>query len=243
MQANLWGYNMASRAQVKAFIDKIAPIAQAKSKGRILPSVCIAQACCESAYGTSQKMVNANAIFGIKVGKSKTKYGTAWKGKVYNTKTKECYDGKNYVNITDLFRAYDSIDDSIEDYFDMLGSLTRYKAAIGEKDAHKCITAIKNGGYATSPTYITTIMSIINKYSLTQYDTTKRSTLRQCSAGDEVKEMQTLLIKAGYSCGKYGADGMFGLSTLEAVKAFQADRNLTVDGVVGAKTWEELLKS
>ena len=32
------------------------------------------------------------------------------------------------------------------------------------------ITAIKNGGYATSPTYIDTIMSIINSNNLRQYD-------------------------------------------------------------------------
>ena len=34
----------------------------------------------------------------------------------------------------------------------------------------------------------------------------------------------------------------FGDSTLEAVKTFQADRGLTVDGVVGVKTWSELNK-
>ena len=32
------------------------------------------------------------------------------------------------------------------------------------------ITAIKNGGYATSPTYVNTIMSIIKKFDLTRYD-------------------------------------------------------------------------
>ena len=67
-------------------------------------------------------------------------------------------------------------------------------------------------------------------------------TLRTGSRGTEVKELQRLLIKAGYSCGKYGADGKFGESTLEAVTAFKADRGLTVDGVVGAKTWDELNK-
>ena len=71
----------------------------------------------------------------------------------------------------------------------------------------------------------------------------QRTTLRKGSAGEEVKELQILFIKAGYSCGKYGSDGRFGNSTLEAVKAFQADRGLAVDGVVGAKTWEELYKN
>ena len=41
---------------------------------------------------------------------------------------------------------------------------------IGVMDARQCITAIWQGGYATSPTYISTIMNIINKNNLTQYD-------------------------------------------------------------------------
>lgn len=165
---------MATQEQVKAFINKIAPLARSEySKGKkILPSICIAQACCESAYGTSSKMIAANAVFGIKVGSSKVHFGTAWKDKAYNTQTKECYDGKTYTNIVDMFRAYDSIADSVTDYYDMMCKASRYKAAIGETDYVKAITAIKNGGYATSPTYISTITSIIKTYGLTKYDTT-----------------------------------------------------------------------
>lgn len=54
--------------------------------------------------------------------------------------------------------------------------------------------------------------------------------------GDAVKEWQELLIKRGYSCGDSGADGVFGSSTDGAVRKFQKDNGLTVDGVVGAKT-------
>lgn len=164
---------MATRAQVKEFIAKVAPIAQEKAKGRnkwSLPSVCIAQCCCESAYGTSQKMKRANALLGVKVGKNKVHFGKAWKDKAYSTNTKECYDGKTYVNITDMFRAYDSIADAIEDYYDMLASCSRYRDCLNQSDAKKCITEIKNGGYATAPDYVTTIMSIIRKNDLTQYD-------------------------------------------------------------------------
>lgn len=164
---------MATAAQVKAFIGQIAPLAveicNSKTK-KVLPSVCIAQACCESAYGTSQKMIKANAVFGIKVGKSKVHFGTAWNDKAYSTKTKECYDGKTYTTITDMFRAYDSIRDAVEDYYDMLGNCSRYAGCIGVTNYTSAITAIKNGGYATSPTYIGTITSIIKKYNLAQYD-------------------------------------------------------------------------
>ena len=38
-----------------------------------------------------------------------------------------------------------------------------------------------------------------------------------------------------------GADGEFGDECLNAVKAFQRDKKLTVDGIVGAKTWAALL--
>lgn len=230
---------MATKTQVKAFIAMIAPIAQAKSKGRALPSVCIAQACCESAYGTSPKMIRANAVFGIKVGKSKAHFGTAWHDEAYSTRTKECYDGKTYTNITDMFRAYDSIDDAVEDYFDMLAGCKRYKACISERDPRKCITAIKNGGYATAPEYITTIMSIINHYDLTKYDgvATSQPTLRKGDRGNYVRTLQTLLVDKGYAV---LIDGTFGDKTYEAVKAYQADHGLKVDGVVGQKTWSAL---
>ena len=53
--------------------------------------------------------------------------------------------------------------------------------------------------------------------------------------------LQKLLLQAGYTLPKYGADGDFGDECLNAVKAFQKDNKLTVDGIVGAKTWAALL--
>ncbi|WP_214642766.1 peptidoglycan-binding domain-containing protein, partial [Mycobacterium tuberculosis] len=57
--------------------------------------------------------------------------------------------------------------------------------------------------------------------------------------GDEVKAMQQKLADLGY-LGKDGkplvADGDFGPGTLEAVKQFQREHQLTVDGKVGATT-------
>lgn len=148
------------------FIPTIAPIVQAENKKRGNPlynSVVIAQAICESGWGQSTIMMKANAIFGIKATKS-------WKGKIYNAKTQECYDGKNYSNITACFRAYESLDESIKDYFDLICNLSRYANAIHSQSPLECITAIKNGGYATSPSYINTIMEIIKDNNLTKYD-------------------------------------------------------------------------
>lgn len=148
------------------FIPTIAPLVQAENKKRGYPlfsSVVIAQAICESGWGQSKIMMKANAIFGIKATSS-------WKGKVYNANTQECYDGVSYTNITACFRAYDNLAESISDYFDLITKLERYRKATVAETPLECITAIKNGGYATSPTYINTIMSIINSNNLTKYD-------------------------------------------------------------------------
>lgn len=247
---------MATKKQVDEFINKIAPIAQAKAEGRdkwSLPSVCIAQCCCESAYGTSPKMMRANAILGIKVGKSKVHFGKAWKDKAYDTKTKECYDGKTYVTINDMFRAYDSIEDAIEDYYDMLAFCSRYRNCLNQIDPRKCITAIKNGGYATSPTYINTIMSIIKKYDLTRFDTVIKHAIynpyKEPSSvvvlgckGENVKWVQWYLWRFGL-INKSGIDGIFGVNTNTAVKEAQKRLGLLPDGNIGPDTrnaWKKL---
>lgn len=161
---------MATKAQVNNFIDKLSTLARVEYQKRknagqkwVLPSVCIAQSALETGWGTSALMVKANAFFGIKA-------GTDWTGKVYSTKTQECYNDKDYTTITDLFRAYDSLEESVADYYDLITGLSRYAGACNQSNAQTCIQAIKDGGYATSPTYVDNVMSIINQYNLTQYD-------------------------------------------------------------------------
>lgn len=64
--------------------------------------------------------------------------------------------------------------------------------------------------------------------------------LKTGSSGISVRYLQHLLSKLGYSPG--AIDGIFGNKTLAAVKAFQSDHVLVVDGIVGSKTWAELEK-
>lgn len=58
------------------------------------------------------------------------------------------------------------------------------------------------------------------------------TTLKRGSRGSEVKTLQSKL--------NLLADGIFGPLTEEAVKEFQKSKGLTVDGVVGARTWAAL---
>jgi len=60
--------------------------------------------------------------------------------------------------------------------------------------------------------------------------------LNKGDKNDRVKKLQEDLIELGYDLGKWGADGSFGGKTEEAVKKFQKDFSLTVDGIVGANT-------
>lgn len=68
------------------------------------------------------------------------------------------------------------------------------------------------------------------------------NTLSKGAEGKQVKTLQRLLIAMGHSCGASGADGDFGSATLASVKDFQAKNGLSIDGIVGAKTWNALLK-
>lgn len=61
----------------------------------------------------------------------------------------------------------------------------------------------------------------------------QKNYLSKGDKGTEVEEMQEKLIACGYSCGSYGADGDFGSGTDSAVRSFQKDYGLTVDGKFG----------
>ena len=155
------------------FIDMIAPIAIEQAKkhnGKLFASVCIAQAIQESGWGTSAKMVNANALYGVKVGKSAWRFGSAWKGGAYKSKTTEYYDGVNATKIKDWFRQYDNIVDATEDYMDLLCTASRYKKCLNCDTPEESIREIVVGGYATGPQYAEHIIDLINKNNLKKYD-------------------------------------------------------------------------
>ena len=68
--------------------------------------------------------------------------------------------------------------------------------------------------------------------------------LKRGSRGNDVKAMQYFLAFVAYFNDRIpniAVDGIFGPATEEAVKAFQREYGLTVDGIVGRNTWNRLL--
>jgi len=108
-------------------------------------------------------MRKANAYFGIKA-------NSAWKGKVYSSATQECYDGVNMTTVTALFRAYDSLEESVIDHGNLLSTTSRYKNLINETNYKTACINIQADGYATDPQYSAKLISLIEQYNLTQYD-------------------------------------------------------------------------
>lgn len=151
--SNLSGYRLD-------FINSIVQGAiSAYKKYGVLPSLTIAQAIEESGWGKSPI---ANNIFGMKAGSS-------WKGKKVKRKTYEQKKNGQYVKIYAWFRAYDSIAESIEDHAKLLTG-SRYKRVIKSKNYKEACKAVKDCGYATSLTYTSKLINIVEKYGLNQWD-------------------------------------------------------------------------
>ena len=147
-------------------------------KSGILASISAAQFILESGYGKSELGQNANNMFGMKKSLSgNTWTGSTWDGtSVYTKKTQEQNADGSYETITADFRKYPCVEDSVSDHSAYLlgaknGRSLRYKGIKGMTDYKKVAQLIKDGGYATSLTYVDKLCSIIEKWNLTQYDT------------------------------------------------------------------------
>ena len=142
------------------FIKTIAPGAVEGMKNHgICASMSIAQAILESGWGRSAIGHN---MFGIKAGPN-------WHGATKTVRTKE-WDGKKYITINAAFRDYPSFSASIEDHTMFLLQNSRYKNLIGVKDYRTACELIHRDGYATSPTYAKSLISLIETWHLSQYD-------------------------------------------------------------------------
>ncbi|MEE6726625.1 glucosaminidase domain-containing protein [Pediococcus acidilactici] len=136
----------------------VADVMSVCQSNNLYASVAMAQAVVESAYGSSTLAQEAHNLFGIKA-------DSTWHGATYTKNTQEVINGRT-VTISAAFRKYDSFKDSIADYAKKLESRPQYVNAFSNH-AHnyvESVKAIKAGGYATAPTYVSSIVNCINNY-------------------------------------------------------------------------------
>ena len=227
----------------KTFLAKIKPLViDDMSKTGILASLTAAQAFIESGKGNSGLTSKANNMFGIK---------GSYNGQSVTMLTTEYYNGIP-VKVYAAFRKYPSWAESISDHSGLFNRLARYKNLRGETDYVKACNNVHADGYATSPTYSTTLLTHINKYNLYEWDAEvlghavprqKVETIAQHyptlligSKNDYVLHWQKYLNLLGFACGN--EDGVFGANTRAAVMEYQRSKGLAADGIIGAKTWE-----
>lgn len=155
---------MATDNQKLKFFQDVVPyiMIEATQRGYKICSTVIAQAIIESNWGLSQLSLKYNNFFGMKCGSS-------WKGKSVNMKTKEEYTKGTLTTISDNFRVYDSIEEGVKGYYDFI-STKRYANLKTATTPEQYAQFLKADGYATSSTYVNTLVNTINTYKLEQYD-------------------------------------------------------------------------
>lgn len=124
-------------------------------KWRVPASITLAQGLLESAAGQSTLATQGNNHFGIKC--------HGWTGAaVYrdDDRAGEC------------FRAYPSAYDSFEDHSRFLATGQRYKSLFSLRitDYKGWANGLKAAGYATNPRYAQSLIEIVERYGLDQYD-------------------------------------------------------------------------
>ncbi|MGF6533603.1 MULTISPECIES: flagellar assembly peptidoglycan hydrolase FlgJ [Paraburkholderia] len=148
---------------VDAFVDKLAASAQAASETTGVPArFIIGQAALESGWG-KREILKANGetshnVFGIKATKD-------WTGKTVSTVTTEYRNGRP-ERVVEKFRSYDSYDEAMADYAQMLKGNPRYAQVLnGSHDAAGFAVGMQRAGYATDPHYAKKLMSIMSRMS------------------------------------------------------------------------------
>jgi flagellar protein FlgJ len=147
--------------KVDAFVDKLAAPAQAASAATGIPArFIIGQAALESGWGKNE-IKNANGstshnVFGIKATKD-------WTGKTVSTLTTEYENGQPH-RVIEKFRAYDSYQDAMTDYANLLKSNPRYASVVNSsRDATSFAHGMQRAGYATDPHYARKLISIMQQ--------------------------------------------------------------------------------
>ena len=126
----------------------------------VLPSVTAAQAILESAWGESALATEGHNLFGIK---------GSYNGQSIVMRTAE-YGAGGYYYINDAFRRYPSNYESVVDHGRFLASNSRYHNLLWQKNYAVVTNDLHADGYATAPTYASSLNNVIRTYGLDAWD-------------------------------------------------------------------------
>lgn len=154
------------RYSKEEFIEKVAACVNAirKEFGIEVASPIIAQACLESAYGTTNKATHNN-YFGLKYRANRCPSAC---GTFVDGSHEQLEDG-TIIPITDQWFEFETLEKGIRGYFEYT-SIDRYKVLKGETDPKKYLEKIKEAGYATDLEYVNKVYRVITNWDLTKYD-------------------------------------------------------------------------
>lgn len=180
-----------------AYLSVNAPRAQRETAMYGVPtSVALAQSILESGWGGSTLATQANAYFGIKCNSSTTPYAI---GCYAITTTEFNPDGTTY-QVVASFRSYASVDNSFLDHGYFLSHSSRYAAAFAyEQNPDQFIREVAKAGYATSPAYPNSVISIMVKYNLYAFDLTHDPNPTVADAGGFVALSPTRYVDTRYT--------------------------------------------
>lgn len=160
-QVDLSSLYFSSNAKSQNFIESVAQGAiNGWNKFGVLPSVTVAQAILESGWGQSALSTQAHNLFGIK---------GSYNGQYVTMQTREVYNGQSYY-IYDNFRKYANNSESVEDHGNFLYSNSRYANLLGDQSYASVARKLQADGYATDPSYASSLIKLVEMYNLTQLD-------------------------------------------------------------------------
>ena len=160
-QVDLSSLYFSSNAKSQNFIESVAQGAiNGWTKYGVLPSVTVAQAILESGWGQSALSTQAHNLFGIK---------GSYNGQYVTMQTREVYNGQSYY-IYDNFRKYANNSESVEDHGNFLYSNSRYANLLGDQSYASVARKLQSDGYATDPSYASSLIKLVEMYNLTQLD-------------------------------------------------------------------------
>lgn len=196
-------YNMTHEQfinEIAKYVQKYAPQFNIKCYSAV-----IAQAICESKYGTSNKVYKdgewRHNYFGLKWRDHRcavsNDYFSEWTAE-------QDHVTKQYHNIESRFCKFKSLEDCVLGYFQWT-NISNYANLKGVTDPFVYLTNIKADKYATSVNYVQTCMNFIEKENLTRFDPVPPKKYYRVQVGAYSQEgnaqsMQQRLKQAGFDC-------------------------------------------